>query len=353
MTRRDEYRAYLASPAWAELREAILQRARGVCELCHAVPATQVHHVRYPKRFSDDHPDNLLAVCDRCHQLNHGIRGDVMNLPATIDSYETVTFTFEGRGKTYAFDFALIGDVPCADAMAIEERLYAEDSKCGVHNSPWMVSRSSAETPATRSRRGHLETRAIAQLEKSEWCRDPEGRFLITCSGLVQILANSDSAAGQAFRKQLGDWMQRRVVEAHRQLKAGTLAPAGLSDLEVLNRVVGVLNDHDQAISATRAEVSQIKQTLALDLDPDEFITVRDACAERHKDPTQLPKPGHGWNLEQHVGQALRKQGAEAGPKRQQRLSDQSVVREANTHRRRDVYAAIAAVLGHALQRVA
>jgi hypothetical protein len=325
------------------MREVILQRARGVCELCRAVPATQVHHVRYPKRFSDDHPDNLLAVCDRCHELNHGIRDDVMNLPATIDSYETVTFTFEGRGRTYDFELFLVDDVPLITVDDVQSRITEEDARAGC---------PSPLNGGKRSLERFLETRAAA-LDGRYKRRDAQGRLLVTCSGMVQILTQSESRAGQAFREQLGDWMERRVVEAHRQAKSGSLATSGLSDLEVLNRVVGVLNNHDKAISATRAEVLQIKKTLALDLDPDEFITVRDGCLERHKDPSQLPKPNHGWNLEQHVGQELRNQGFKPGPKRQQRLSDQGLVREANTYRRRDVHAAIKAVLGTSLERVA
>ena len=72
-----DYQEYLRSPEWDALRKQVYRRADGNCELCGA-PAGAVHHVRYPKQFKDDHPNNLLAVCEDCHKKLHGIREEVV-----------------------------------------------------------------------------------------------------------------------------------------------------------------------------------------------------------------------------------------------------------------------------------
>jgi len=73
--RAHEYREYIKSKAWRTLREQARERSGHKCELCGA-PAEHVHHVRYPKRFADDHIDNLVVVCGSCHSRLHGMRGD-------------------------------------------------------------------------------------------------------------------------------------------------------------------------------------------------------------------------------------------------------------------------------------
>jgi hypothetical protein len=69
----DIYSDYLNSKKWEELRRKALERADYQCELCFS-PYQAVHHIKYPKRYKNDHPDNLLVVCDKCHAKLHGIR---------------------------------------------------------------------------------------------------------------------------------------------------------------------------------------------------------------------------------------------------------------------------------------
>ena len=67
----EEYREYLASPAWLEKRQLILQNAGGICQCCEHFPATQVHHLTY-ERIGHELPSDLMAVCSYCHRLIHG-----------------------------------------------------------------------------------------------------------------------------------------------------------------------------------------------------------------------------------------------------------------------------------------
>lgn len=64
-----EYRAYLASPQWAQRRREVLGRAGGLCEIC-AQPATQVHHLHY-RNIGNEQRGDLMAVCRECHELIH------------------------------------------------------------------------------------------------------------------------------------------------------------------------------------------------------------------------------------------------------------------------------------------
>ncbi len=68
-----EYRAYLASPQWAQRRAEILGRANDLCEIC-AQPATQVHHLHY-RNIGNEQADDLMAVCRECHELIHARAG--------------------------------------------------------------------------------------------------------------------------------------------------------------------------------------------------------------------------------------------------------------------------------------
>jgi len=78
MTRRDEYREYIGSAAWRQLSMIARLRSANRCELCGAY-GDHVHHIKYPKRFKEDHVDNLIVVCEFHHSMLHGIRGEDMS----------------------------------------------------------------------------------------------------------------------------------------------------------------------------------------------------------------------------------------------------------------------------------
>lgn len=81
----DAYNAYLRSDRWREKRQAVMGRAKGLCEArlegCEDF-AAQVHHLTYdhcPAKHADfEEPIwELRAVCERCHKrLTEMSRGD-------------------------------------------------------------------------------------------------------------------------------------------------------------------------------------------------------------------------------------------------------------------------------------
>jgi len=77
------YRDYLQSPEWKALRKKAIDRDNGKCIFCNRA-FREVHHVKYPKRFPQDHIDNLLVVCEKCHRRLHGIKNNDEELLETI-----------------------------------------------------------------------------------------------------------------------------------------------------------------------------------------------------------------------------------------------------------------------------
>lgn len=68
----DWYKGYLASTCWSARRLAVLSRADGRCEECHAADATEVHHVTYA-RVGRERLGDLLGLCTTCHNGHHGV----------------------------------------------------------------------------------------------------------------------------------------------------------------------------------------------------------------------------------------------------------------------------------------
>lgn len=69
--RRAEYKAYMKSDQWKEIRLVVLSRDHYTC-LCCGDPATEVHHRSYSRRVLDGLDNSKLAsICARCHTRIH------------------------------------------------------------------------------------------------------------------------------------------------------------------------------------------------------------------------------------------------------------------------------------------
>lgn len=71
-----EYRAYLDSAEWRELRYRVLERDGHKCQSCLSAPATQVHHMTY-RYYNAGHDSALFlrSVCRSCHERISQIEG--------------------------------------------------------------------------------------------------------------------------------------------------------------------------------------------------------------------------------------------------------------------------------------
>jgi hypothetical protein len=75
------YRDYLSSPLWKRIRERVLKRAKGKCQVCRVDDATQVHHREYDVGvMSGKTLAGLVACCATCHVVSEFSDGDKVDL---------------------------------------------------------------------------------------------------------------------------------------------------------------------------------------------------------------------------------------------------------------------------------
>ena len=65
-----DYRAYLDSPEWYDLRQSVIRRD-GHCQSCGGA-IEDVHHLTYERLFNE-HLEDLVGLCRPCHAAVHGI----------------------------------------------------------------------------------------------------------------------------------------------------------------------------------------------------------------------------------------------------------------------------------------
>jgi hypothetical protein len=108
---------------------------------------------------------------------------------------------------------------------------------------------------------------------------------------------------------------------------------------DAISRSIGPhLGDHKQRLEDHEGRISKLEETNTKK-DPDEFITVREACMELCSDPEQLVQGKR--NLQNMVGEILSKRGADKGLPRAHRPSGSSVITQVNTWRRSQLYEAV------------
>lgn len=67
------YQEYLRHPRFMAVRQLVLNRNGGLCELCNSFEATEVHHRVYPQWGTFDDPAALVSICHPCHCYVHGV----------------------------------------------------------------------------------------------------------------------------------------------------------------------------------------------------------------------------------------------------------------------------------------
>lgn len=64
---------YVKAPleAYNQLRRKILNRDGWRCQICGSASNLQVHHLQFRSALGDDTMDNLITLCNRCHNDVH------------------------------------------------------------------------------------------------------------------------------------------------------------------------------------------------------------------------------------------------------------------------------------------
>ena len=82
-TRQIEYRNYLSSDNWRELRNRkVAKGLRKTCSGCHLIKTLQAHHVLYRGDPTESKTCDLMWLCGDCHALLHELIG--LQFPESI-----------------------------------------------------------------------------------------------------------------------------------------------------------------------------------------------------------------------------------------------------------------------------
>jgi len=65
-----DYRAYLQSDHWQQLRRQTLWRWDYRCAVCNSANFVEVHHRDY-SRLGHERPNDVIALCRKCHRFFH------------------------------------------------------------------------------------------------------------------------------------------------------------------------------------------------------------------------------------------------------------------------------------------
>ena len=82
--------------------ERITAQKMGPCRVCVSREHVQLHHLVFRGHFGDDLADNIVPVCDLCHQALHERRAQIARLLLTRLSDAEYSYMVTRGGEDYA-----------------------------------------------------------------------------------------------------------------------------------------------------------------------------------------------------------------------------------------------------------
>lgn len=310
---RSSYARYLGSPEWREKRLAVMKRSHGKCEFRCGRDAAHVHHVRYPKVLGTEPLEDLVAVCERCHETAHGIKRESM-------MKELIVREFHGEPVAYFID----NDTG--------------EPWFSFHQTLLALGHGGELSKATSNRvRAEIwgflddDERRIVDMPGDDG--ELSRRYFVSESGTYHIAFKLDTPKSIPFRR----WITKEVLPAIRRTGGYANESRKQVDgnpMEALELFFALGKDHDDRI---------VKLERTVNRDPDQPVLIIVACRELGHEPNLM---AHGrQTLASRAGQILRQRGVQPGPKQWIRLEGSSIDTQVNTWRREDAYSAIAEAL--------
>lgn len=336
MGRRDEYKKHLASIDWKEQRAEALERTSGFCEYCGDI-AVQVHHAKYPKKFGDEHPHNLIPVCQRCHELSHGIREMKKITEATRMSdlapngIQLKYILSDGRVYASAKSWIKALKVPSDLQSWFESGL----SRTAMLKSESVGGALEMEYLSTPVYRWHAVADQLRAFDR-KWYND---QFKNRPRHEQEKIAKFHNSY-----EKLVSWgydLQERALNSLINPVASSDTPVTQDNLlaAITEAVAPRLRQHDDKIHEHDVVISEIKNSVPVLRDQDEFITVKQAISEQGLDSTSMPyHPQSRETLSGVVGQLLKNRAAKQGDPVVSRMDGHSQSIEVNTYRRGEIY---------------
>lgn len=339
--RRQEYLLYLKSSEWSEVKNIALERTSGHCQFCGDF-ATEVHHVQYPKQFSEEHPNSTLPVCKRCHNTAHGVLRMAKEL-TKVEKFSELSptgtklnYLLSDEGRVYASAKSWSRALQVPDFMVknfesglARMAILKKDSAGGA------IEMLYANTPVYRWHAVAAQLRTFdREFAKSGYkLRPPEER-----TQLEKFHENYERLTNWGY-----DLQERAIAATLNARTAPLTSGAAVTQdalIEAIKQAVAPrLHAHDGKLKEHDAILEEIKEAVPSLRNPEEFIPVRQAIQEQGLDPTVMPlHPRSKENLSGLAGQLLKSRGAEQGESVVARLDGVSASTPMNTYRRGAIY---------------
>ena len=344
MSRKEEYYKYLKSDEWKLLRATALDRSDGFCQFC-GQPATQVHHVKYPKKYGDENPDNLIPVCKKCHEVSHGIQEkDEMSNLKNAEIMKDISPT--GIKMNYLLSDGRVYASAQSWSKALQVPLPLKDwFESGLARVA-MLKKHPVGGPLERTYLGRTVYRwpaVIKQLRVFDRLWHNGGYDSYTKGGKSLI-----DEFHENYEKLVdwGDELQEKAIE--NALNPTDNEPATIEHLKSVMKSVTKpvfakyndrIHDQDAIITSLDDRVSNIENLVPSNLDSNEFISIRKAILELNLDSEEMPLfPQSKENLSGLAGQFLVNKGALKGDSVSSRIDGKKLITAVNTYCRGDIY---------------
>lgn len=337
MTRRDKYLQHLKSADWTEQRAVALERTSGFCQYCGNV-AAQVHHVKYPKQFGEEHPHSLIPVCKRCHDISHGVQK--MEPLADVEVFNEISPT-GGRLR-----YLLSGARVYASAKSWARALQVPEAL-----NVWFETGLARVAITKRDLAGGKLEMSFQNTAVYRWPAVAEqlrafDREWHKSGGYPSRSKQEQKELGQFYENydRLVSWgydLQERAISSALNATNDRNSPVTQEALieTVRQAVAPRLHAHDEKLHEHDIVIEELKEAAPMLRDKDEFITVKQAVSEHALDPNSMPRyPQSRETLPGLAGQMLKEKGVEQGVSEITRLDGQSIPTEVRTYRRRDIY---------------
>ncbi len=348
--RRQEYRKYLKSSEWSEVRGIALERTGGYCQFCGDF-ATEVHHVQYPKQFGGEHPNSTVPVCKKCHDVAHGVlkmtkeltKVEMFSEIAPTGAKLSYLLSDEGRVYASAKSWSRALDVP--DFMMeyfvtgiARKALLNKDSTGG---SLEMLYRN---TPVYR---WHAVAAQLRSFDREFGNTGYKSRSPTERGLLEKFHDNYERLTNWGY-----DLQERAIAAMLNSKKTMSVTSASVTQdalVDAIKQAVAPrLHTHDNKLKEHGESIEEIRGAVPALRDPKEFVSVRQAIQEQGLDPTVMPlHPRSKDNLSSLAGQILKSRRAEEGDAVVTRLDGQSFVTTVNRYRRGDIYAVLDEIMSN------
>ncbi len=87
----EEYAAFIASPQWAQIRQAVIDRDGGKCQICGCQNGLQAHHMRYQDDKGNrdwKNTKNIVCLCVRCHHIIHDAVDRAKTMTVSVPAFQ-------------------------------------------------------------------------------------------------------------------------------------------------------------------------------------------------------------------------------------------------------------------------